>query len=435
MTHLESKPDALSYLKERGIYKSTLEKFQIGYAPDSSSVMNFFSRNYFSKAELLDHGVVAVGDDGHMYSRFIERITFPIYSPSGKVVGYGGRTITNHPAKYINSPQSNVFNKSMLLYGYHKAKQEIYKRKEIIVTEGYLDVVMLHQAGFEHAVATLGTALTAEHMPLLRKGEPAVILSYDGDKPGIAAALKASRMLSAGKFKGGVVIFKEGMDPADMVKKGDINALNALFTKPIAFIEFVIEQILLQYDLQNPHDKEKALEESKEYLQTLSEITKAQYVPYVASILGIDTRLVGMNRSLSQENIPHQGNRRMEDIGELSLIKTLISHPDLIDSVIDSIDVSMFKVHGMEFEQLLRAEYESPYLVGLSIRENIKEYSNDELKAQLAFFLVNYYQIKLQQIIRSNMPFDKKNYMVRKVRDNIDRLKRGELVAYEKYDI
>jgi len=433
--HLESKPEALEYLRSRGIYESSIEKFQIGYAPDSSSAMNFFSRNYFSKAELIDHGVVAVGDDGHVYSRFIERITFPIYSASGKVVGYGGRTITNHPAKYINSPQSKVFNKSTLLYGYHKAKQEIYKRKQIIVTEGYLDVIMLHQAGFEHAVATLGTALTAEHMPMLRKGEPAVILSYDGDKPGIAAALKASRMLSAGKFQGGVVIFDEGLDPADMVKKGEINVLNALFSKPISFIEFVIEQILAQFDLKNPHAKEKALEECKGYLNTLSDIVKAEYMPYVATILGVDKRLMGQVRVSSSQTIFHQGNRRMEDFGELSLIKTLLSHPSMIDEVLDSIDVSMFKVHGMEFSQLLKGEYEAPQLMGLSIRENIKEYNTNELKAQLSFFLVNYYEIKLQQIIRSNMDFDKKNYMVRKVRDNIQKLKQGELVKYEIYNI
>ena len=102
---------------------------------------------------------------GRFYARLVERITFPIFSASGAAVGFGGRTITNHPAKYINSPQTKLFNKSRLLYGYDLAKESIYKNKKLIVCEGYLDVVMFHQAGFTEAVASMGTALTTEHLP------------------------------------------------------------------------------------------------------------------------------------------------------------------------------------------------------------------------------------------------------------------------------
>ena len=106
------------------------------------------------------------------------------------------------------------------------AKEHIYKKNDqLIVCEGYLDVIMLHQAGFDTAVATLGTALTQDHLPLVRRGEPKIILAYDGDKPGLAAAFKASVMLSQSEFEGGVVIFGEGLDPADMVKDGRIEEL------------------------------------------------------------------------------------------------------------------------------------------------------------------------------------------------------------------
>ncbi|RVZ92368.1 toprim domain-containing protein, partial [Helicobacter pylori] len=118
---------------------------------------------------------------------------------------------------YINSPQNKLFDKSSLLYGYHLAKEHIYKQKQVIVTEGYLDVILLHQAGFKNAIATLGTALTPSHLPLLKKGEPEILLSYDGDKAGRNAAYKASLMLAKEQRKGGVILFENNLDPADMI--------------------------------------------------------------------------------------------------------------------------------------------------------------------------------------------------------------------------
>jgi len=197
-------------------------------------------------SEAVEVGVAGIGESG-TYARFIERITFPIMSPSGKIVGFGGRTISNHPAKYINSPQTKLFNKSYLLYGYNFAKDAVFKGKSIIITEGYLDVIMLHQAGFNSAVATLGTALTKEHMPLIVRGNPKVILAYDGDSAGVEAALKASIMLSKMSTDGGVVLFTGNQDPADMVQNGQIEQLNHYFNNPVSFVEFVITHIIKKY--------------------------------------------------------------------------------------------------------------------------------------------------------------------------------------------
>ena len=192
---LNSKQTALSYVKERGIFESSVEKFGIGYAPDSNATINFIKSQTLPIPEAIETGVLGYNQETrNTYARFIERVTFPIHATNGSMVGFGGRTITGHQAKYVNSPESPYFNKSRLLYAYHHARQDIYKLKEIIITEGYLDVIMLHQAGFTNAVATLGTALTPEHLPLLRKGEPKVIMAYDGDKAGRAAALKASKL-------------------------------------------------------------------------------------------------------------------------------------------------------------------------------------------------------------------------------------------------
>ncbi|MDD2640202.1 MAG: DNA primase, partial [Arcobacteraceae bacterium] len=153
-----SNATAKEYIKSRGISEFSIEKFEIGYAPNSLQTINYIKDNFLNLGDAKELGVIDSGENG-LYARFIERITFPIYALNGSIVGFGGRTITGHNAKYVNSPQTKLFNKSRLLYGYHLAKEHIYKRKEIIITEGYLDVIMLHQAGFEHSVATLGTAL------------------------------------------------------------------------------------------------------------------------------------------------------------------------------------------------------------------------------------------------------------------------------------
>jgi len=292
---LNTKPEALAYLKERGVSVASIEKFGIGYAPDSFATIRFIKSNQFSMREAVDLGV-AGSEGGREYARFIERITFPIHAPNGASVGFGGRTITGHQAKYVNSPQTALFNKSRLLYAYDLAKQAIYKHKEIIITEGYLDVVMLHQAGFNQAVATLGTALTQEHLPLLRKGEPRIIMAYDGDSAGRAAALKASKLLSAGGFDGGVVIFEGGQDPADMVHTGQIDTLNAMFHAPKPFIEFVLEEMLRNYDLRNPKAKEQALHETIGYLKSLSPLLQEEYKSFLAAKLAISPSLIRLTQ-------------------------------------------------------------------------------------------------------------------------------------------
>jgi len=321
--NLEHKKEALEYIKNRGIGEASVEKFELGYAPSSPENLNFLQSNGYTMSEAIETGVAGVGENGRNYARFIERITFPIRSASGKIVGFGGRTISGHQAKYVNSPQTKLFNKSYLLYGYNFAKDSIYQNRAVIVTEGYLDVIMLHQAGFTNAVATLGTALTKEHIPLISRGNPKVILAYDGDNAGVAAALKASMMLSSIGIGGGVILFTEGMDPADMVQRGENEKLSKLFNNPQPFIEFAIEKIVKKYDLHNPLEKQKALEEGSTYLKTLPSSIANSYAGILSGTLNINQNLVKVQTHQSNRL---KGNKRVfEDILELTIIKTLLT--------------------------------------------------------------------------------------------------------------
>lgn len=424
---LEQNKSAMSYLHERGVYASSIERFGIGYAPTSPETLRFLEQRKLSTAEAIEQGAIGRGDDGRLFARFIERITFPIHSTSGSIVGFGGRTITGHQAKYVNSSQSAIFNKSRLLYAYHLARETIYRRREIIVTEGYLDVVMLHQAGFTHAVATLGTALTTEHLPLLRKGEPKIFLAYDGDKAGRAAAYKASKLLSMSGFDGGVVLFEGGLDPADMIKNGQIEALNALLHRPIPFIEFVISEMIGAYDLQDPKAKETALHENIAFLKTLSPLLQEEYRPFIASKLGISPSLIQIGH---KKSVPQSINFSHHDIWELSFIKTLLERPHITDTLLDFIDGSLLQYHAGEFEAALRGQSDDPRLSALMMDDRIRTFEGDEgLRAELITFLSAHYNRELKKVTTQNtISFDQKSYLIRQYRDKIERLKRGELV-------
>ena len=429
--NLDQNPTAQKYLHDRGVSHASIEKFGIGYVPGGAQVMQFLQRSLLPKPQALQAGIIAQGERGEYYARLVERITFPIYSTSGSIVGFGGRTISNHPAKYINSPQTKLFNKSRLLYGYDLAKESIYRDKRLIVCEGYLDVVMFHQAGFTHAVATLGTALTAEHLPLLRKGDPKIILAYDGDKAGVAAALKASQMLSSAGFDGGVVLFPDGQDPADLIAKGQSDRVAKLLREAKPLIPFVLEKTIEAYDLSDPRAKEAAFAAAKQFLGGLSQIIKDAYIPLAATQLGVSPALFGGETKVA--HVKERFSQKKDDVAQLSILKTLIEKPELIDMVLNAVDINMFGEYRALFSALINGEQDHPQLVGLSLDESLQVMSEEELQNVLRNFLIKQYDMKLKKIVSSQqIPFEKKSFLIRKIKtDIIPRLKRGELVAYE----
>jgi DNA primase len=431
---------AKQYIQNRGINQQSIETFGIGYVGASGDLMNFLSGNFLPIPKAEEAGVVAQRERGGFYARLTERITFPIYTASGAIVGFGGRTITNHPAKYINSPQTKLFNKSQLLYGYAKAKEHIYRNKKLIVCEGYLDVIMFHQAGFQEAVATLGTALTEEHLPLLRKGEPKIILAYDGDKAGVAAALKAATMLTHGGFDGSVVLFPDGADPADMIAEGKIQEVANLLRLEQPLIPFVIEMTAKVYDLQNPREKEHAFNEIKSYLDNLSPIMRESYIPHSATVLGIspaifgsiDTNRVHPKKKFQQE-IKVQVTETKEDFGLLGIIKTLYEREQFVDEVINIIEPSMFGTYAPLLEAVIKNEKNNPILTRLILEENIKIMEEEKFREAIKNFLITYYKKQRKSILLdSSISTKKKIFLNRKIQQYIiPRLEKGELVAYK----
>ncbi|MBN2824069.1 MAG: DNA primase [Campylobacterales bacterium] len=433
--NLDLNEEAKSYLKNRGISARSIEEFEVGFVGHSQSVMSFLQSQMLPLPKAQEAGIVATNESGKIYARLVERITFPIYSSNGNLIGFGGRTLGNHPAKYINSPQTKLFNKSSILYGYHRAKKYIYEKKQIIITEGYLDVIMFHQAGFKQTVATLGTALTSEHLPLLKKGEPKVILAYDGDKAGVEAAYKASLML-ASRFDGGVVLFGGGLDPADMIAQGKTQEVSTMLRSPKPFIAFVLEEMIARFDLRNALEKQKAFDETQQYLNSLSEIIKESYTPLAASLLGVSTQLFKSSSTHQHPTSPsHQKLAKQDDIMELSIIKTLLERRYLVNELIEFLTAKLFKTHFALLHHLLQENFEHPPLTGLLLDDTIQILSSEELKQSIIRLQFKACEEQLSRISQSaSMDYKTKNFHIQKLkRDIMPRLKQGELVAYESH--
>ncbi len=428
-SNLDKTPQALKYLHTRGVSQSSIEEFGIGYVPDAQEVMSFLRSRSIPLPQAMEAGILAQGERGEFYARLNNRVTFPIYSLSGALVGFGGRTLGNHPAKYINSPQTRLFNKSRLLYGYHLAKDSVYREKELIICEGYLDVILLHQVGFKNTVATLGTALTPDHLPLLKKGDPQIILAYDGDSAGINAALKASMLLAPHSFEGRVVLFPEGRDPADMVNQGDIKSLKELLKNGTPLIPFVLEQITFSYNLNDPRQKEQAFAQIKSFLKTLSPIIQEAYIPQASALLEVSTALFGTikNSNRTLKNL----SQTKEDPAWQAILKTLIKNDRLVDEVVNFITPNMVGVYKDGFEALLKGDREHPFLIGLEIDDKIPSLDEKAFWETLQAQMLHYYQRQLQKLTKDrSISYKQKSFWIHKIKtDILPKLKRGELTV------
>ena len=458
--NLFSNSNALQYLNSRGITKESIDKFQIGYASSSNDTINYLKNNFFDLSMAKELGIIDSGSNG-LYARFIERITFPIFLQSGKLVGFGGRTISGHNAKYVNSPATKLFNKSALLFGYNLARKNIYQSKEIIITEGYLDVVMLHQAGFANSVATLGTALTSQHIPLLKKSDAKVILGYDGDKAGMEAAYKASILLAQNDFVGGVVIFQNAHDPADYVKEGRVDELKSLLLSPKTsesgfaeqkvsvktngvqfprkyFVEFALDYIVkdnlgnYRFDINRPEEKQKIVVKIEEFLSTLKPVMAEEFKGYAAHLINLHPKYIKTQKTNTQKNsyqTSYSPQTKMVDITEILILQGILNYPDKKEIILAALDSSMFDLHREEFEYLLNGNIEK--LTSIIARTELQALTLKEYQIQLCDFLLKYYKKQFELISKDKtLTFKEKSTATKEFRIIEQRLKGRNLLPF-----
>ncbi|WP_297936749.1 DNA primase [uncultured Campylobacter sp.] len=428
-------PAAVEYLYSRGITDELIDKFELGFAPESAQTIRLLQNEQIEPKEALEIGIVKQNENG-IYASFINRITFPIYTHAGRLVGFGGRTISGNPAKYVNSPQSAVFDKSTLFYGYHLAKREIFTKNQIIITEGYMDVIMLHKAGFNNVVAVLGTALTTKHLPLLKRGEISVILCFDGDDAGINAATKSALLLAQNEIDGSVVIIEGGADPADMVVAGKIEYLRQIFESGTEIGEFYIRHLASGFDLSRPVQKQKALEAIQAFTASLKPVVANSYAPLVAKILKIAegsfwlTR--GANTQAAQERMQAyemqnlgKNQRGRKDILEIRFLKTMIENPNFKKIVLENLKTEYFVRHRDIYEAVAQGANADDPAVRELMFENYDAFKDeDEILKNIVILKVRFYENLHKEYSAKQIPLEEKKQILSKIKKIIEELKK-----------
>ena len=421
--NLENNKTAREYILKRGVYESQIERFELGYAPSSSEQIAFLKSSFLSSVDAVETGIFGE-EGGRIFARQVERITFPIKNQNGKIIGFGGRTITNHPAKYINSPQTRLFNKSKVFYGINLAKEQIFKTRELIVCEGYMDVIMLHQAGFTNAVAVLGTALTKEHLPFIKKAEAKAVLAFDTDGAGLNAAYKSAKLLTESSIEGGVAVFDKGFDPADMIKEGKTNELAHIFRKSKPFMEFLFESIVKKYDMSSQNDKERAANEAKEILAASNKIFLEENRRLASALLNVPISTFKIKKDGDRERL----NISKYDPAEASAIKSMLQNHTLLDMAANRIGSEMFEAHRDLYELLAAGDFDSARLLEIEQNEQIKAMSGEDLHSFLvAKSLIFYDKILFKIKTSKDIETTEKSFFIQKVMAAKERLKKGEL--------
>ncbi len=267
----EGKSVGLSYFKERDFLESTIKKFQLGYAPDEWENYSKHALNNGYKKEILLKTGLSIDKGDRLIDRFKGRVMFPIHNLTGKVIGFGGRILSSQKsaAKYMNSPESDIYNKSKSLYGIYFARNEIVKQDNCYLVEGYTDVISLHQAGITNVVASSGTSLTVEQIKLIKRFTPNITILYDGDPAGIKASFRGIDLILDQGMNVKIVLFPEGEDPDSFARSHSTTEVEEFIQREAAdFISFKT-RLLLDETKGDPTAKAKLI---KEIVLTISHI-------------------------------------------------------------------------------------------------------------------------------------------------------------------
>ena len=369
---LREAPHAIAYLKNRGLTGEVAARFGMGYAPGGWDNLRSVFPDYDALA-LVESGLVIdkVDEDGNnkkRYDRFRERVMFPIRNTKGQVIGFGGRVLDGGEPKYLNSPETPLFQKGLELYGLFEARQAIRDAGYVLVTEGYMDVVALAQLGFPQAVATLGTACTTTHVQKLLRQTDTVIFSFDGDKAGRRAARRALEACLPQVTDDKTIKFlflPQEHDPDSFVRERGAEAFEQEIQDAMPLSQFLLREVTTEHDLTTPEGRAHAQHEAKPMLQAMAPTSlRLQIVRGLASLTESTPAeiesLFELSKpvSVARRAPPRQG--RPKPVGlELQMLRILVSHPHLALQLDDAAQQS-FDYFGHEAADNLR------HLVGMA---------------------------------------------------------------------
>ncbi|MDA3809847.1 MAG: DNA primase, partial [Spirochaetaceae bacterium] len=294
------------YLVRRGIHEDTIIQFQLGYAPDDPKWLYSFLKNRnYSEEFLASSGLFS--KKYPLWSLFSDRLMFPIYSNQGDIIAFSGRTMNDDPKapKYINSPETPLYNKSRLLYGLWQSREELRKTKEFYLCEGNVDVIALHQAGFKTAMAPLGTAFTEDQSRLLKRYSEKGYILFDSDAAGKAATYKAGMVFERLELPVKVIKLPENSDPAEILEKEGAETLKKILKSPVNLFEYLLHFSIVSHDITTPEGKEEVVKELFPYIESIeSEIKRDLCLGSLAENLGIESKSLLFELNRQKKDFP-----------------------------------------------------------------------------------------------------------------------------------
>lgn len=278
----EGGKQAYSYLKDRGLTDETIRKFGLGYSSKfNNDLYQLLKKKGYSDEVLKESGLITMDERNGVYDKFWNRVMFPIMDANHRVIGFGGRVMGDAKPKYLNSPETKIFDKSRNLYGLNLARSS--RKPNIIICEGYMDVIALHQAGFNQAVASLGTALTVQQCLLLKRYTNEVLITYDSDEAGTKAALRAIPLLKEAGLNTRVINMKPYKDPDEFIKHLGAEAFQERINSANSSFLFEVEVLERSYDLKDPASKTAFFEAvAKKLLEFGEELERNNYIEAIA---------------------------------------------------------------------------------------------------------------------------------------------------------
>lgn len=389
----EGKALALSYLQERNFTNETIEKFLIGYSPESKTALSAQAKKLSMNVDLFEQAGLISNANSNPYDRFHGRVIFPIQNLTGRVIGFGGRILSNEKktAKYINSPETSIYNKSKVLYGIFQAKKSIVQHDNCYLVEGYTDVIRFHQSGIENVVASSGTSLTVDQIKLIKRYTNNVTVLFDGDVAGIKASLRGIDMLLAEDLNIKVVAFDEGEDPDSFAQKVQPGELKEFLNEnAVDFVAFK-SSLLLADAGDDPVKLAGLIQDIVESISKIpNSIKRALYLKTTSDKLNIaeETLQLELNKAIRKSVKAVKREQQLDEV-----IKPLVDH-------------------SQQVEEISKTEKQEEEIIRLLLHygnEKI-ELEDDHAESSSENKLVSVAEFFVHEILQDELEFENKTY-------------------------
>ncbi len=395
----EGRTIGLGYFRERSFRDDILKKFEVGFSPDGKAPFTEAAQKQGYKIEFLEKTGLSIKRDDWVRDRFAGRVMFPIHNLAGRVIAFGGRILKADPkaAKYLNSPESEIYHKSKVLYGIYQAKREISRSEKCYLVEGYTDVLSMHQAGIENVVASSGTALTVDQIRLIKRFTNNITIIYDGDEAGIKASLRGIDLVLEEGMNVKVLLLPDGEDPDSFAKKkGASGYMEYIKENETDFIQFKTK-LLLQSTENDPVARARLITDVIRSVAVIPDtITRSVYIKECSRLLNVDEDV--LYTEIRRQKVKQTDDFRKKEYREQARQQVKQSEPE-------EIKPSEFFIEELEFLRFLLKHCNTPLFeeegeTPDEIREMkvseymIEELENDDLVSENALFRKIFYDVK-----------------------------------------